>query len=102
MRTLEIPCRYYRVFTGADVPCVEESFHHVERALPVPLEQAALLLVDVWSTHYIDSWLARARAVTEARIVPLLRAARQTGLTVIHGPSPLVARRFGVSEERPG
>jgi hypothetical protein len=52
---LNIPCRYYRVYTDPDVPCVEANFHHVERRLPIPIEQAALVLVDVWSTHYIDS-----------------------------------------------
>jgi nicotinamidase-related amidase len=91
---LDIPCRYYRVYTDPDVPCVEANFHHVERRLPIPIEQAALVLVDVWSTHYIDSWRQRAGAVTQEKIVPLLDAARGIGLTVIHAPSPQVAQRY--------
>jgi nicotinamidase-related amidase len=91
---LNIPCRYYRVYTDPDTPCVEQSFHHVERTLPVPVEQAALVLVDIWSTHYIDSWLARASDVTRTQIVPVLDAARQAGMLVIHGPSPSVAQRY--------
>lgn len=96
--TLEIPCRYYRVFTDLDVPCVEANFHHVERLLSVPVGQAALVLVDVWSTHYIDSWLERAAQVTREKIVPVLEAARQVGMCVVHAPSPAVAARYGVPE----
>jgi len=77
---LSIPCRYYRVYTDADVPCDETNFHFVKRTLPVPVAEAALVLVDVWSTHYIDSWLARARQVTQEKIVPLLEAARRIGV----------------------
>jgi nicotinamidase-related amidase len=96
MLILTLPCRYYRVYTDPDVPCVEQNFEHVERRLEIPLAQAALVLVDVWSTHYIDSWLERARSVTRTQIVPALEAARQAGLTVIHAPAPQVARRYGV------
>ncbi len=92
---LQLPCRYYRVYTDPDVPCVEANFHHVERCLPIPVEQAALVLVDVWSTHYIDSWLARAMAVTATKIVPLLEACRHVGMTVVHAPSPPVAEQYG-------
>ena len=87
---MDIPCRYYRVYTDPDVPCDEQSFGFVERDLSIPIEQTALVLVDVWSTHYIDSWLQRATDVTRERIVPLLQAARRAGVTVIHAPSPRV------------
>jgi nicotinamidase-related amidase len=93
-RILNVPSRYYRVYTDPDVPCDEHNFHFVERTLPIPLEQAALVLVDVWRTHYIDSWLNRASKVTRTKIVPLLEAARRVGMTVIHGPSPPIADRY--------
>lgn len=93
-RTLNIPCRYYRVYTDPGVPCVESHFHFVERTLPIPVGQSALILVDIWATHYIDSWLARARRITETKIVPLMEAARKAGVTVIHGPSPFIADRY--------
>jgi nicotinamidase-related amidase len=92
---IALPCRYYRVYTDESVPCDEANFHFVERTLPVPVAEAALVLVDVWSTHYIDSWLARARQVTQEKIVPLLEAARRIGMTVIHAPCPQVADRYG-------
>ena len=93
-RVLALPCRYYRVYTDPDVPCVESNFQHVERVLPVPIRQAAVVLVDLWSTHYIDSWLRRAQDVTITRVLPFMQAARDAGMTVIHGPSPPVADRY--------
>ncbi len=90
MKTLNIPARYYRVYTDKNVPCNEENFHFVEKTLPIPAEQAAIVLVDVWSTHYIDSWLNRATQITQQKIVPLIEAARSIGLTIIHAPSPRV------------
>src|SRR5689334_7118127 len=101
MRTLDLPCRYYRVYTDPDVPCLESNFHHVERRLPIPIEQAALVLVDLWSTHYIDSWLQRAAEVTRTKIVLVLTAARQVGMTVVHAPSPSVAEKHGVPPPPP-
>lgn len=93
-KIVAVPCRYYRVYTDPGTPCVEADFHFVERVLPVPVDQAALVLVDVWATHYIDSWLRRAAEITRTKIVPLLEAARKVGMTVIHGPSPFIANRY--------
>ena len=93
-KVLHLPCRYYRVYTDSHVPCDEENFQFVERLLPIPVEQAALVLVDLWSTHYVDSWLKRAQEVTLTRILPLMRAAREAGMTIIHAPSPPVADRY--------
>ena len=89
-----LPCRYYRVYTDLDVSCDESIFHFVEKALPLAVEETALVLVDVWSTHYIDSWLQRAGDVTKTSIVPVLEAARNIGMTIIHAPSPPVADRY--------
>ena len=89
-----LPCRYYRVYTDPDTPCEEANFHFVEKGLPVPVEQSALVLVDVWAVHYIDSWLDRARAVTRESIVPALSAARKAGMLVVHAPSPTVADKY--------
>ncbi|NLC57916.1 MAG: cysteine hydrolase [Armatimonadetes bacterium] len=100
-RIVDVPCRYYRVYTDPGVPCEEHRFHFVERTLPVPADEAALVLVDVWSVHYIDTWLQRAAAITRERIVPLLRAARQAGITVIHAPSPYITERRGYQTAKP-
>ena len=93
-RMINVPCRYYRVYTDLDVPCEERNFRFVERRLPIPVKEAALVLVDVWATHYIDSWLARAKRVIQSKIVPLLGAARKAGMTIIHAPSPYITQRY--------
>ena len=105
--TLNIPCRYYRVYTDLDVPCREEHFHFVEQVLPIPAGQAALVVVDVWSTHYIDSVIERTRRITEEKIVPIIAAARAAGVAVVHAPSPFIVEkqfpdyRLPVTEEQP-
>lgn len=91
--TLDLPCRYYRVYTDDGVPCREHNFDFVEQGLPLPAAQTALVLVDVWATHYIDSWLERAADITKAHIVPMMAAARRAGVLVIHAPSPFVVER---------
>src|SRR5690348_1316044 len=78
-KLLQLPSRYYRVYTDPDVPCVEQNFSFVERVLSLPLAQTAVVLVDLWRTHYIDSWLRRAQEVTLAHILPLMEAARAAG-----------------------
>jgi nicotinamidase-related amidase len=90
---LDVPCRYYRVYTDDDVPCREENFAFVQRQLALPAAQTALVLVDVWATHYIDSWLTRAADITREKIVPMMTAARQAGVLVVHAPSPFVVQR---------
>jgi nicotinamidase-related amidase len=96
---IRLPCRYYRVYTDLDVPCIESNFHFVERDLPLPVHETALVLVDVWRTHYIDSWLQRAGEVTNTNIVPILQAARDIDMTIIHAPSPPVADRYAIAPE---
>ena len=90
---LDVAARYYHVYTDSEAPCNEENFHLVERRLPLPVSQTALVLVDVWATHYIDSWLQRAARITQERIVPLTTALRSAGVTIIHAPSPFVVER---------
>ncbi len=91
--TMDVRARYYRVCTDPDTPCDEGGFHFVERSLPLPVEQMALVLVDVWATHYIDSWLQRAADITRQRIIPLIERLRQAAVTIIHAPSPFVVER---------
>jgi hypothetical protein len=62
--------------------------------LRIPAEQAALVLVDVWDTHPVASHLARTDEITRTCIVPVVRAARQAGMTIVHAPSPPVAKKY--------
>ena len=92
--TLQLPVRFYRVGTELDQPCIEEGFHYAERKFALRLAQSALVLVDVWNMHYNASHFQRAMQITHDFLAPALAAARRAGLTVIHAPSPPVAKRY--------
>jgi len=99
-KQLKLPCRYYRMLTDLDVPCVEKNFGYVEKELTVPATQAAVVLVDVWSEHTVDSHFKRTMEITKNRIAPMLAAARKAGVLVIHGPSVEVAERLSPKQSR--
>ena len=94
MRTLDLRVRYFQDSTPAEVPCREENFIRREITMPLPIEQTAFVLVDVWNVHFIESWIERAKDVTVNAIVPALNAAREAGLTIVHAPCPEVAGQF--------
>lgn len=100
-KQLAVPCRYYRMLTDPDVPCVERNFGYVEKELLIPANQSAIVLVDVWSEHTVDSHFERTMEITRSRIAPVLAAARQLGVLVIHGPSAEVGDRFNPREQKP-
>jgi len=91
MSTLNLSVTYYQASTPNDVPCREENFIRRTLLFPLPVEQTALILIDLWDIHHIESWVARAGAMTHDVIVPLIDKARKTGLTIVFAPSPPVA-----------
>jgi nicotinamidase-related amidase len=91
MSTLNLNVTYYQDSTPEDVPCREENFVRRTLLFPLPVEQTALVLIDLWDIHHIESWVARAGAMTRDVIVPLIDKARKTGLTIVFAPSPQVA-----------
>ena len=94
MTMLNLRVRYFQDSTPADLPCREESFIRREIDMPLPIDQTALILVDVWNVHFIESWIERAKKITVNAIIPVLNTARETGLTIVHAPSPPVAQQF--------
>ncbi len=60
----------------------------------LPVGRIALVCVDVWSEHYIQSHVDRTTEIALQRIVPLQEAFRQMGALVVHGPSPECARKY--------
>lgn len=101
MSTLLLPCRYYRVLTDANVPCNEWNFGYIERELPIPVAQAALVLVDVWNIDYVESYFQRIQHIVRDKIAPVLSVARTLGMTVFHAPSPEVADRYAPAPPQP-
>jgi nicotinamidase-related amidase len=92
--TLHMTVRYFQDSTPLDVPCREENFLRREITMAMPLEQTALVLVDLWNVHFITSWLERETAVLQAKVLPAISAARRAGLAVVHAPSPPVAAQY--------
>ena len=96
MRMLNLKVRYFQDSTPEDVPCREENFIRRELNFALPVEQTALVLIDLWNVHFIESWLERARTMTQDVIVPLIHRARETGLTIVQAPSPEAAEKHSV------
>ena len=93
MTTLTMSVRYFQDSTPDHVPCREENFVRREVVMALPLAHTALVLVDVWDNHFIESWLERATKIAKEAVVPVLQAARGAGITVVHAPSPPVEFR---------
>jgi nicotinamidase-related amidase len=94
MPQIEIPVRYYRLWTDLGVDCIEENFHYAEQEWTLPTEKTALVMVDVWDIHYIRSHEEISGQITREKIAPLAEACREAGITVIHAPSPRIAAKF--------
>jgi len=95
MAMLDLDVRYFQDSTPVGVPCREEHFIRRQVEMGLAVEETALVLVDLWNTHFIESWLERAVRVTEEGVVPVIAAARGAGLTIVHAPSPEVAAKYG-------
>lgn len=91
---LALPVRYYRRGPDTSLPCDEAHLSYGEMVLPLPVTQTALVLVDVWSSHFLASHAERSGQITRERIAPVLAAARGAGLTVIHAPTPAIAALY--------
>jgi nicotinamidase-related amidase len=91
-RILRIKPRYYRWHVDPGVEWVEKNTNYAHLDWKIPLNQAALVLVDVWDRHYLKDTEARAEAIIREKIVPLLAACRRAGMQIVHAPSPPQAK----------
>ncbi len=91
---LNLKVQYFQDSPPSGLPYREEHFIRRHVRMELPVEQTALVLVDLWDNHFIESWLERAERITREAVVPALAAARRVGLTVVHAPSPPVAEQF--------
>lgn len=99
MAKLNLRVRYFQDSTPPSVPCIEKNFIRREIVMPLPVEETALILVDLWNVHHIKSWMERAKEVTVKAIVPVIDKARGIGLTIIQAPSPEVASKYRLSTQ---
>ena len=92
-KSLHIRPRYYRWHVDSGVEWAETHTGYAYLDWEIPLSQAALVLVDVWDRHYLKDTAARAEAIIQRKIRPLLSACRDAGLQVIHAPAPDLAKK---------
>lgn len=90
-RTLSIRPRYYRWHVDPGVDWTEANTGYDFLDWEIPMDQVALVSLDVWDGHYLQETRDRIQAITVGRIAPLLKVVRATGLPIIHAPGPQVA-----------
>ena len=54
--------------------------------LTVPVSGLALILIDVWAHHPIKAWEKTGNSNIRAKLLPLLKVVRRSGVLVVHGP----------------
>ena len=94
MNKINLRVRYFQDSTPTDVPCRETEFIRREIEMPLPIAETALVLVDLWNVHFIESWIERAEKITQNCIVPVIEEARSVNMTIVHAPSPSVAAQY--------
>ena len=93
-RTLHIKPRYYRWYIDPGQEWVEKNTGYAQLDWQIPLDQVALVLVDVWDRHYIEDTESRAEVIIQQNIRPLLEASRRAGVKIVHAPSSREARLY--------
>ncbi len=83
---------YYHLTYRAGI--TEKEFERRILHWSLPVEQIALILVDMWGEHYVASHVARTAEITARRIKPLMQAFRAAGAAVVHAPSPNCAQKY--------
>ena len=101
MVEIRLKVRYYQDSTPAGVPCRESAFVRREIEMVLPVHQTAMVLVDIWNVHFIESYVERELRVVNDFILPAIQAAREAGLPIIHAPSPEVARLYPRAQSTP-
>lgn len=83
---LELPVRRFQPSVkGEDYDTERDGFYEFQ-ALNLRADEIALILIDVWAYHPNDGLMARQEENVRNKIVPLLQAARDLGITVVHAP----------------
>jgi nicotinamidase-related amidase len=90
-KVLHIHPRYHRWFVDPGVEWLEANTTYASLDWKIPVSRVAIVLVDVWQRHYLKDTEERAEGIIRSALVPMLRVCRETGLNIIHAPSPEVA-----------
>ena len=88
---LHVKPRYHRWHVNEGAEWLELNTGHANLDWNIPVSQCALVLLDVLSRHYLKEPTDRAEKIINEKYIPLLKKCRESGMTVIHAPSPQVA-----------
>lgn len=91
---VELPVRWYPTVTPEDIECVEPNLSHREAIWPLAPEQTALVLIDCWDTHPIDTHRDNSARIIREVIRPVIDACHRAGIVVVHAPSPAQAKLY--------
>lgn len=91
--TLNIKPRYHRWHVDPGVEWLESNTGYANLDWQLPLSQTALVLVDVWQRHYLKDTEERGEKIINENLIPLVKKCRESGLKIIHAPSPPVAKQ---------
>ena len=94
MSEISLTVRYYRFDFEEGQAWREENMRDVETTWRLKGEEAALVLVDCWDRHYLESHLERTNDIVREHIAPVIKACHEAGITVVHAPSPDEAKRY--------
>ncbi len=94
MGNLRLPVRYFCMHNQGQDDILESNTRYTEAEWKIDPEQSALVLVDFWTTHILQSHLERCGSIIEKNIAPLLPAARKAGFTIIYGPGFNNAKKY--------
>lgn len=86
-RNLLLKARYAREIADLGLPSHEENFTYGFVDWEIPIKEAALVLVDCWAAHQVESVEQRTRRIAQETLLPTVVACRRAGLAVIHAPS---------------
>ena len=93
-RLFSLPIRFIPHTINYEDEFSEDQFLPIERCVSFDPRLAALVILDVWSWHFMPSLRERMDGITRERIGPLAGACRRAGFLVVHAPSPPVAAKY--------
>jgi len=92
--TIALPVRYFRMQSRGLDDVRESNIRPHHAVWEIDSAESALVLVDFWTTHILQSHLERCGEVIRRNIVPTLPLVRAAGFTVVHAPGFNIARKY--------
>jgi hypothetical protein len=78
-RNVNLPLRYWPDSSEGTAPIREGDLRVQTASADLRLSECALVLVDLWNEHFIESWVERAGRVMKDQVVPVIQNLVPTG-----------------------